>query len=949
MPEPKIDLRFLGPAGGLQEADPRPAGALAPVWDPATEKWVMTPDIGGSVGAGEISNTELATMAQATLKGRHSGGGTGAPEDLSPADVRTILNVADGAAALPATMSDGDIDAGSSTTVGSVTPAKLKRAAQTWGAGTPGDGTLTNAKLANVATQTFKGRNTGGTGAPEDLSVATVKTMLGIDGSGFVDDSVSNSTLANVPTATIKGRVTAGTGDPEDLTTSQVKTLLALTADDVANTGSKKWVVADGVANADMANMAQSTIKGRAASAGTGDPTDLTAAQVKTLLAYTTADIPDATDARYMSDAQETALDTAISTGVADRVRLITFTAAAQTTALAATAGRQRGNFGNGTAIPRDLTNIAKVIFEGWVSTVGPTDFWASIIFSIDGGTTWLFSDGNTANAVPTSAVCAVKYDSTLATAYFSVTKTLHASLRVPGVLIKLQTDGGDGTTVPVIRNWYVDGSGLQQAGGGSGAFSGITGQPTDNAALASALNARKPLVYPYGANAAAAKVLHASDPQFAGGLDPTDATGAGNKAVTDALFTALMAGSGSSRTVVFPGGEYNHRGTLSPSGTANGAGGNPGAKLNLVFEGTHFKFTGAAATYYMPIQRKVGSSFVNMSGVSLVGGEHPFPLDGSYPVASGTTFANKFVAFNVRNLYEANIGGRLCITRTGTPDDLAAFASSGGDNSITGHWGFKRGTINEIRIDGFEVGIYALSGGVAAHPDFMTSAGIRNFYFSGNRVWLADNNQLDALDIGKFLIQGSHTAYMLSCRVVRLGTGFMISTTPEPADERLLEVFRSEIRFDSFYARSNTDIPAAAYPTCALSVARRSTVKIGILHADQTDGWARGVVWNGNSKNGYAPTETQIVVDMLSNTSEGAVGGGSAGIAIAMQADTTMANQRRKLRIGAGIGDGTFQVVGPWKASGASWAASTTDRIRTFDNNGDLFRKIANGALAAW
>lgn len=39
---------------------------------------------------------------------------------------------------------------------------------------------VTNAKLANMATQTFKARNTAGTGDPEDLSVATVIAMLGL-------------------------------------------------------------------------------------------------------------------------------------------------------------------------------------------------------------------------------------------------------------------------------------------------------------------------------------------------------------------------------------------------------------------------------------------------------------------------------------------------------------------------------------------------------------------------------------------------------------------------------------------------------------------------------------------------------------------------------------------------------------------------------------------------
>lgn len=53
----------------------------------------------------------------------------------------------------------------------------------------------------------------------------------------------------------------------------------------------------DGVDNTFLANMTQGTIKGRAAAAGTGDPTDLTAAQVKTILAVTSSDISDFTEA----------------------------------------------------------------------------------------------------------------------------------------------------------------------------------------------------------------------------------------------------------------------------------------------------------------------------------------------------------------------------------------------------------------------------------------------------------------------------------------------------------------------------------------------------------------------------------------------------------------------------------------------------------------------------
>jgi len=51
----------------------------------------------GTPGADSITNTELANMAQDTLKGRTTGAGTGDPVDLTKAQALAILNVTDGA------------------------------------------------------------------------------------------------------------------------------------------------------------------------------------------------------------------------------------------------------------------------------------------------------------------------------------------------------------------------------------------------------------------------------------------------------------------------------------------------------------------------------------------------------------------------------------------------------------------------------------------------------------------------------------------------------------------------------------------------------------------------------------------------------------------------------------------------------------------------------------
>ena len=65
-----------------------------------------------------------------------------------------------------------------------------------------------------------------------------------VTGSGaltIANDAVTNAKLANVATATLKGRATAGTGDPEDLTGTQATALL-----DVFTSGAKGLVPASG-------------------------------------------------------------------------------------------------------------------------------------------------------------------------------------------------------------------------------------------------------------------------------------------------------------------------------------------------------------------------------------------------------------------------------------------------------------------------------------------------------------------------------------------------------------------------------------------------------------------------------------------------------------------------------------------------------------------------------
>jgi len=63
-----------------------------------------------------------------------------------------------------------------------------------------------------------------------DITVSASGATWTID-----NDAVTNAKLANVATATIKGRATAGTGDPEDLTASQARTILNVADGATAN------------------------------------------------------------------------------------------------------------------------------------------------------------------------------------------------------------------------------------------------------------------------------------------------------------------------------------------------------------------------------------------------------------------------------------------------------------------------------------------------------------------------------------------------------------------------------------------------------------------------------------------------------------------------------------------------------------------------------------------
>jgi hypothetical protein len=117
-------------------------------------------------------------------------------------------------------------------------------------AATIANNSVSLAKMADIATASFFGRNTAGTGDPEVLSISTAKSMLNLTGTNggdqtitltgdvtgsgggsfaatIANDAVSYAKLQNISaTNRLLGRITSGAGDAEELTGTQVTTML---------------------------------------------------------------------------------------------------------------------------------------------------------------------------------------------------------------------------------------------------------------------------------------------------------------------------------------------------------------------------------------------------------------------------------------------------------------------------------------------------------------------------------------------------------------------------------------------------------------------------------------------------------------------------------------------------------------------------------------------------
>ena len=149
--------------------------------------------------------------------------------------------------------------------------------------------------LGTLATQsgTFSGTSSGTNTGDQTITLTTDVTGSGVGSfaATIANDAVTNAKLANVATSTIKGRATAATGDPEDLTAAQVRTLINVadganayvhpnhSGDVTSVADGAQTIVAAAVTLAKMANLSQDQFIGRTtASTGVPETATITAA-----------------------------------------------------------------------------------------------------------------------------------------------------------------------------------------------------------------------------------------------------------------------------------------------------------------------------------------------------------------------------------------------------------------------------------------------------------------------------------------------------------------------------------------------------------------------------------------------------------------------------------------------------------------------------------------------
>lgn len=184
----------------ITPADPDNAGLMLP----AQVNKLAHIAISGTIDLDGIANANLAEVAASTIKGRASAG-SGPVEDLTPTQVRALINVADGATSNAGTVTS--VGAGVGLTGGPITSAGTLSLANT--AVTPASYTLANITVDAQGRITAASNGSGGAG-----------TVTSISGTGSVNGLTLTGTVTSSGSLTLGGNLSVAIADVTNLQSS---------------------------------------------------------------------------------------------------------------------------------------------------------------------------------------------------------------------------------------------------------------------------------------------------------------------------------------------------------------------------------------------------------------------------------------------------------------------------------------------------------------------------------------------------------------------------------------------------------------------------------------------------------------------------------------------------------------------------------------------------------